>query len=306
MARRSAGISGRDGVPFQGAISKKVYSRPFDVRGREHRPAPASLIEVKEAPPSRMPLRRLVSMRSAAWEGTIRTGRAPQRHELLKELDEQHVQAIMTKAKAARVGPGTLLIRQGDPPGELTLLTAGRVRVSRISDDGRQATIRLIGSNDLLGCAAVFGGGSHPASATTLEACDILSWTREHMLDLMNAYPRLALNALAIIGVQLAELTCRDATLSTEPVRQRLASQLLALAGAVGAEARTGSEIRMTRQELGELCGATFFTVSRILSAWARAGIVSPGRGWVRVIDHTRLSRIASGDRHPVRDRTRS
>lgn len=52
----------------------------------------------------------------------------------------------------------------------------------------------------------------------------------------------------------------------------------------------------MTRQELGQLCGTTLFTVSRVLCSWERAGIVVLGRERVRVVDRSRLSRVAAGE----------
>ncbi|AWN37686.1 Crp/Fnr family transcriptional regulator [Methylobacterium radiodurans] len=221
------------------------------------------------------------------------------RHELFHALDEPSMEAVLGRAKASRLGPDTLLARQGDPPGELILLVAGRAKLTAVTDDGRQSTIRLLGSGDLVGCAAVFRGCPYPASALTLGTCETYAWPREQILALMMHHPRLTMNALAIISGQLMDVAHREALLNAEPVRRRLAALLLTLTSSQGGGAKHEGLVRMTRQELGELCGATFFTVSRILSGWARAGIVAPGRGWVHVVDRSSLARIAAGGAPP-------
>ena len=112
----------------------------------------------------------------------------------------------------------------------------------------------------------------------------------------MEAYPRLALNALCLVSGLLADLFRRDAEMNNGPVRRRLAVQLLKFVPPGEANGDPLQEVRMTRQELGQLCGTTLFTVSRVLCNWERAGIVTLGRGRVRLVDRARLSRIAGGD----------
>ncbi len=216
-------------------------------------------------------------------------------HELFHELDEPSVDAVLGRARVSRLGPDMLLTRQGDPPKELTLLVSGQAKLTRVTDDGRQSTIRLLGSGDLIGCVAIFRGCPYPASAVTLGTCDVYAWPREHLVALMMSHPRLTMNALSIISGQLIDVAYRGSMQGSEPARRRLATLIMTLTPAADDAAGRDGVVRMTRQELGELCGATFFTVSRILSRWARAGIVASGRGSVRIIDRARLARIASG-----------
>ena len=51
----------------------------------------------------------------------------------------------------------------------------------------------------------------------------------------------------------------------------------------------------VTRQDLGEMVGATLFTVSRLLSAWEADGLIESGRARIVVRRPDRLSMIAEG-----------
>ena len=216
--------------------------------------------------------------------------------ELFHDLDERSVHGILSQAKFSRVGPRTALVRQGDAPGHLLLLTIGQVKISRVADDGREMAMHVMKSGDLIGCAAVFRDLPYLATASTLGACEIYAWQRDQVFSLMEAYPRFAINALALVGGRLAELFRREAELTTGPVRRRLAIQLLKFVPIGEANGGSPVEVRMTRQELGQLCGTTLFTASRVLCKWERAGIVALGRGRVSVVDRMGLTRIAAGE----------
>ena len=228
-------------------------------------------------------------------QGVVAVTEVQTDYELFQDLDQGSVDLILGQAKFSRVCPRTTLVRQGDRPAHLLLLAAGRVKVSRVANDGRESTVHLMQSGDLIGCAAVFRDLPYLATATSVGICETYAWSRNQAFALMEAHPRFAVNALTLLSGRLADLFRREAEMANGPVRRRLATQLLKLCPASETDPGTPGEVRMTRQELGQLCGTTLFTVSRVLCNWERAGIVVLGRERVRVIDHTRLSRIAAG-----------
>ncbi|NNM72756.1 Crp/Fnr family transcriptional regulator [Enterovirga aerilata] len=223
-------------------------------------------------------------------------GRHAAASRLFSDLEPEAVALILARASLLRVGEGSLLVRQGDPPGQLMLLNRGRAKVSRVTDDGRQATLRFMGAGELIGCAAVFRNFAYPASVSAAEPCEVHSWPRDQFMSLMERHPRLAVNALVVVSGQLEEMARRELGFGADPVRKRLAAELLRLVGSRDTPEEQAVELRMTRQDLGELVGTTLFTVSRILTAWAREGIVASGRERVLVRDRPRLARIAAGE----------
>ena len=99
------------------------------------------------------------------------------------------------------------------------------------------------------------------------------------------------------IGARLADANTRVMEMATEPVERRLAHALLRLAAQSGRPVDGGVEIDfpVTRQDLGEMIGATLFTVSRLLSAWESEGLIEGGRARIVVRRSDRLSAIAEG-----------
>ncbi|HEX5502096.1 MAG TPA: Crp/Fnr family transcriptional regulator [Thermomicrobiales bacterium] len=104
-----------------------------------------------------------------------------------------------------------------------------------------------------------------------------------YMLDLHGRCTFIDQTGAALLrqcSARLAEADTRICALQTEPVERRLGEALRRLAAAIGTPAAAGIalDLPLTRQGLGDLCGATESTVSRTLNAWARRGVIAIDR----------------------------
>lgn len=117
------------------------------------------------------------------------------------------------------------------------------------------------------------------------------------MMDLIERYPRIALNALRIVGRRLDELQDRLRELATEKVEQRVAHALARLARQAGREGESGIEIGfpLTRKDLAAMTGTAHYTVSRLLGSWQDRGVVAMAGRRIVVRDLTALEAIAAG-----------
>ena len=111
--------------------------------------------------------------------------------------------------------------------------------------------------------------------------------------------PRIAANALEVIGVRTEEMLHRVREFATEPVEHRIARALLRLSAQAGRRVGAGVEIDfpLSRQDIAEMTGSTLYTVSRTLREWERQGLVVSGRQRVVVRDPARLGEISVGHR---------
>jgi CRP-like cAMP-binding protein len=75
--------------------------------------------------------------------------------------------------------------------------------------------------------------------------------------------------------------------MATQAVEKRVASALLRMVNQSGRKIEGGIEIAfpVTRQNISDMTGTTLHTVSRLLSAWEREGIVESTRKHITVTD---------------------
>jgi CRP-like cAMP-binding protein len=179
----------------------------------------------------------------------------------------------------------------------LLQVVSGLVRMTQINAEGVQTTLRLMRSGELLGCVAVIQQFPYPATATAAEDSVVLSWRSTQFLGLLKQHHAIMDNTLAIVGTRTRDMVQRVADMSGKNVERRIAAALLRLADQAGTKSNDGIRIQfpVTRDDLAEMAGLTYFTVSRTLSVWQKQGLVSSGRQRMTVLDRKRLAAIADG-----------
>ncbi len=199
---------------------------------------------------------------------------------LFQGLDEAALQAVAAAASGVDKERNAAFFRQGDQARTLFVIRRGRVKVTQITPEGHEVVVRYAGTGDLFGCVPLYGGKDYPATATAVTRCEALAWDRPTMDRLMERFQPIAINALELLGAELAELRSRYRELATERVEQRVARALLRLVHQAGRRAPAGIliEFPISRQDLAGLTGTTLHTVSRILSGWEQQGLIESGR----------------------------
>ena len=84
----------------------------------------------------------------------------------------------------------------------------------------------------------------------------------------------------------MKDMNNRVVEMATQQVEQRIACAILRLINHTGRKVDGGIEIDfpITRQDLSEMTGTTLHTVSRMLSAWEKQGLVSSARKRITVL----------------------
>ena len=185
-----------------------------------------------------------------------------------------------------------ILFMQGQPVRSLVLIQSGSVKLTQLSANGNEVILWMNGSGDAMGVHADSPSCSHTCSARAMEQCKALVWEYTKLQMLVAEYPQLRRNISQILAGRLQELEERFREIATEKVAKRLALALSRLLRQVGKKTPEGTEVSLSREELAQLTGTTLFTISRILSRWAEAGVVTPRREAVLVRDPQRLESV--------------
>jgi len=148
------------------------------------------------------------------------------------------------------VRAGTALVRQGEPCHVAWLVRSGALWESIVLADGRELAIDVLGPDGLVG---------EPAGAPAASSVRTLGVTR-----LMPVDPDRAAGLFAARARRTAALA---AELAWSDVPSRLRTRLRELAGRFGLPVPGGTAIglRLTQDQLAQLCGSTRETVNRAL-----------------------------------------
>lgn len=197
-----------------------------------------------------------------------------------RDLPAEALQAALAAARQRQVRRDAFFFHQGDPATAFYLLVEGEIKLVKVAPEGHQVLVRFLRPGDGFGLIAVLGNAAHPLSAQAAEDCRALAWDGETVVQLIEQYPRLALNAIRMVAARFQELQNRYLELATERVERRVAHTLLRLARQAGHKVEEGVllDLPLSRQDLADMTGTTLYTVSRILSHWEHDGLIETGR----------------------------
>lgn len=199
---------------------------------------------------------------------------------LLRGLSEAELRAVIGEARIQRLADGAFFFMEAEPAEKAYILLEGKVKLGQVTEVGQQVILGYLIPGRVYGIISIIKKITYPVSAQAVGDCRALAWDQATMNRLMDAYPRMGLNALHIMAGQIREFqnTIRD--LSTKRVEQRIARAVLRLARQSGKKIEDGVliDLPLTRQDLAEMTGTTLYTVSRVLTEWEAQGLVQSKR----------------------------
>ena len=177
---------------------------------------------------------------------------------LLAGLSEADMTAIGHATTMTHCVRGLQILSPDDAPDRIHIIKAGRVRVYRMSPDGKQLTLDIFEKGTILGDMSLLG--QDRISEAYAEAIDdgvICTITPDELRRLIERYPVIGVNVIRHLSRRLQAAEREVEAMAYQRVDQRLARRLLDLGqrfGVLGA-AGTRIETRLTQQELAEMVG---------------------------------------------------
>lgn len=199
---------------------------------------------------------------------------------------------------------GEELFAEGDPSEALFVVVEGLVKVVKMTPSGKELILEIFGQGDPVGAVAMFADLPFPASARAIEPSRCIVTPRREFFRLLDSQPTLVRGLLAGFTLRLLELTARLSELAGARVEERLARFFLRSADEHAQPAHGGLFIplALSRQELADMTGTTIETAIRVLSRWAKLGLVATRDDGFVVLDRARLLRLSGADEGASRD----
>lgn len=203
-------------------------------------------------------------------------------------LDAAALEAVASKATRRRYSRGGLIFLEGDPCAGLHVIQEGRIKLYKVSLEGREQIVRLPGPGEFFNEVAVFDRGSNPVSA--MAALDTTVWVVDcgAMVDLVATHPALAAAIIENLASRSRHLLSLVEDLSLRTVAARLAKLLLT-------QAQTGAKglHPMTQQEMAAQLGTVREMVGRVLRTFEDEGLIRFDRHRLVILDPEGLEQEA-------------
>lgn len=219
------------------------------------------------------------------------------RNPLFSGLDEDGLHQIKGITTLYSFKKGALLFSQGDGASGFYLVVKGKIKIFRLSPQGQEYILRIVGPGETLAEAAVFSGKTYPASAEALEDSQLYYLNKSEFLSLIQKSPQLALNMMTGLSLLLRQLAQQVEDLSLKEVSARLARFLLLEAQEISPIPTDGLKIplKMKKGLLASRLGTIGETLSRTLAKMKQREIININRDLITIQNFQALKEIAEG-----------
>lgn len=200
---------------------------------------------------------------------------------LFADLDRATLATLNGITPMVTVPRGSVILRPGEAAQVLYLLKRGRVRLYRLTPDGRELTLAILGDGNVFGATETVALGSPEMYAKAMDDALVCAMRQGDVERLLRAHPEVALRLVSLLSQRVCELESLVESLAHEDVRQRLLHLLLHLAGDFGVEETDGFtrlDLPLTHEDLATMIGSTRETVTVTLSRLVRENVVRTGR----------------------------
>jgi CRP-like cAMP-binding protein len=218
--------------------------------------------------------------------------------DLFQGLSENDLEAIGHATTMTRCSAGQRIMSPDDSPERIHILKKGKVRVYRVTPDGKQLTLDIHDKGTILGDMSLLGQEPIPeAFAETLDEAVICTISPEEMRKLIERYPVIGVNIISYLSGRLRDAEAELESMAYQRVGQRLARKLIDLSSRFGVKTSRGTliEARLTQQELAEMIGTTRETLAHTLADFRRRGLLDTEKHQVLIRDAEQLMDIAEG-----------
>lgn len=191
---------------------------------------------------------------------------------LFSGLPDEELEKIAAITIPKTFGRGESIFFEGDEGNGFYMVAEGRVKIFKMSLEGKEQILHIFGPGEPFGEVPVFHGQPFPANAMSLVKSKLLFFPRKEFVDLVTENPSLALNLLAMLSLRLRRFANQIESLSLKEVPGRLAAYLVYLAEEQGSTKQVTLDI--PKGQLASLLGTIPETLSRIFSKMTDEGLI--------------------------------
>lgn len=210
---------------------------------------------------------------------------------LFNGLPDDQLSAIRQIAVEKQYSKGQTIFSEEDETKGLFVVVDGRVKIYKVSSEGKEQILHIIEAGQSFGEVTVFTGQQMPANAQTLAKSRLLLFPRSAFVGLVTANPSLALNLLAIMSKKLRQFAAQIENLSLKEIPARLASYLVYLAEEQ--DAGDAVTLNVSKGQLASLLGTIPETLSRIFAKLSAQNLIRVEGPKITLLDRLGIEDLA-------------
>jgi len=215
---------------------------------------------------------------------------------IFSELDENTLDQISKLGIRKNFTKDSVVLFEHETGSALFVIVSGKVKVSRVSDDGKEVILTILGESDFFGEMAILDGLARSANVTAMEDSELFIIQRSEFLELLQNHPEIAIALLQELTQRLRSADMKIKSLSLKDAEGKVATVILQLADDIGKIKHGTVEIEKLpfQHDLANMAGTSRETISRTLHSFAKKGMVELDGSKLKILDYEKFKEMFS------------
>jgi CRP/FNR family transcriptional regulator len=190
---------------------------------------------------------------------------------------------------------GQYIFKEKSEPKGLFCIHDGNVKITKVSEDGKEQIVRLAKSGNFIGYRALLCNDIYQASAIALEDTHVCFYNKEIYFDLLYSKPEIAAQTIKVLTRDLRFAENMMLNMAQKHVKGRIAEILLMLEEFYGVYEKDGTiNATFKREDIGHLVGTTTETSIRVISDFVKDNLIELKGKRIKLLDKGRISELSN------------
>jgi CRP-like cAMP-binding protein len=212
---------------------------------------------------------------------------------LFAKVSDEDLRSIEQLLIERRFPKNKTIVEEGLPGDYMYVIREGQVKVTKLSGDGREKILELLGAGDFFGEMSLLDNVERSASVKTLAETRILALSRSDFLKELRRSPDLAMAVIQELTRRVRQMDEQASSLSFQRVRERTQGVLLKLAREETTRHGRRATPTLTHQQIADMIGTSRETVTRVVKNLKEEGWLEQETGRTRRATAATASRRA-------------
>ena len=115
--------------------------------------------------------------------------------DIFKDLTKERYDMVIKSGSRKILKPKSILFHQGDSAKYCYLVEKGHLKLTKLTEQGREVIIRYINSGELTAAMAVLNDKEYPVTAESIEKTEVVGWDKPAILSIMKIIPDIAIKS---------------------------------------------------------------------------------------------------------------
>ena len=195
---------------------------------------------------------------------------------LFASLDAKEKSNIRRLFRRPEYLKNEFLFNEGEPANAVFIVTKGRIKLIKTSEDGKEVVLGYLTANQLFGEEVLFDESIRTFAAVAVEDTRLCACYKSDFESLLTQNSQLSLKVIKGLGDKIRRITEQFADIAIYDTQSTLTRTLVRLAREHGQDTGDGRRLnfRLTHDDLGALVGASRVMVTNVMKSLKKAGIV--------------------------------